>query len=117
MDDEDEDDDAIINDELFRRIIANTRRKEQHGYRLSYAYDVGSSFDPDMEDVNEWETDLKDLEEEELATYAEEYDLHLEDLRAEDIFSLSDLDYYPIAGEDEDAPTDHEGMDKDVEMA
>ncbi|EED84869.1 predicted protein [Postia placenta Mad-698-R] len=117
-DDEEEDDEAVINDErgtgtdwrrrrtqLFRRLIANGRRKQQHQYRLSYAYDVGSSFDPDMEDINEWEqgpldpppisTTPEDLDEEELAAYAEEAAL-LEDLRPEDLYSLSDLDAWDV---------------------
>lgn len=104
-DDEEDDDEAVINDELFRRLIANGRRKQQHQYRLSYAYDVGSSFDPDMEDINEWEqgpldsppisTTPEDLDEEELAAYAEEAAL-LEDLRPEDLYSLSDLDAWDV---------------------
>ncbi|EED84866.1 predicted protein [Postia placenta Mad-698-R] len=104
-DDDEEDDEAVINDELFRRLIANGRRKQQHQYRLSYAYDVGSSFDPDMEDINEWEqgpldpppisTTPEDLDEEELAAYAEEAAL-LEDLWPEDLYSLSDLDAWDL---------------------
>jgi len=58
-DDERADDDAVINDEFFRRIIANERRKTEHAYRLSYELDVGSSVDPDMMDVAEWEEELK----------------------------------------------------------
>ncbi|KAJ3523397.1 hypothetical protein NMY22_g11456 [Coprinellus aureogranulatus] len=33
-------------------------RKEQHAYRASYAREVGSSFDPDMEDVTRWEEEV-----------------------------------------------------------
>lgn len=33
-------------------------RKSQHSYRVSYALEVGSSFDPDMEDVGKWEEEL-----------------------------------------------------------
>lgn len=36
----------------------NAARKSQHSYRVSYAEDVGSSFDPDMEDVAAWEQEL-----------------------------------------------------------
>ena len=36
----------------------NAKRKKRHVYRLSYAYEVGSSFDPDMEDVGQWENEL-----------------------------------------------------------
>ncbi|KAI0072094.1 hypothetical protein K474DRAFT_1678922 [Panus rudis PR-1116 ss-1] len=103
MDDADEDDvDAVLNDELFGRIMTSVNRKHKQSYRQSYSHDVGSSFDPDMYDVAEWEQDLQDepplekspeeLEEEELAAYAEEYDLHLEDLPADALFSLSDLE-------------------------
>ncbi|KAG1729521.1 uncharacterized protein EDB91DRAFT_1159470 [Suillus paluster] len=84
-DDEDEDDESIMQDELFRRIIANTAHKKNHAYRLSYSCDVGSSIDPDMEDVSRWESELQemppdsysvtpeDLEQEEIEAYATEY--------------------------------------------
>lgn len=39
--------------------MANATRKEHHSYRLSYAQEVGSSFDPDLEDVAAWEQELK----------------------------------------------------------
>jgi len=47
--------------QLFRRIIANAAHKKTHAYRLSYSHDVGSSFDPDMEDVSLWESELQGL--------------------------------------------------------
>ncbi|KAF8157132.1 hypothetical protein B0H34DRAFT_712333 [Crassisporium funariophilum] len=56
--DEEEGDEDIMQDELFRRIMANANRKEHHSYRVSYAQDVGSSFDPDFEDINTWEQEL-----------------------------------------------------------
>lgn len=34
-------------------------RKQQHVYRLSYAHDVGSSFDPDVENIADWERELR----------------------------------------------------------
>ena len=97
--------------------MASARRKRQHAYRLSYSQDVGSSFDPDMEDPTAWEDELKglftdssihilpltaglddpleeipeDLDDEELAAYAAEREL-LEGLSEEDIFSYSDLE-------------------------
>ncbi|KAG6379884.1 hypothetical protein JVT61DRAFT_10446 [Boletus reticuloceps] len=58
-DDEEESDDVIMQDELFRRIIQNTNRKKEHSYRVSYAFEVGSSFDPDMEDPSAWENELR----------------------------------------------------------
>ncbi|THH16606.1 hypothetical protein EW146_g4067 [Bondarzewia mesenterica] len=133
--DDDDDDDFMLNDELFRRIMASANRKRQHQYRVSYQLDVGSSFDPDMEDVGEWERQLgvfahapsclvssslphptPDLDNEEeaaaLAQYAEECEL-LEDLEAhaDEIFSLSDLDDVDL---DEGALRK---ADQDVEMA
>ena len=80
---------------------------------------MGSSFDPDMEDPERWENELhstlfrrgvmlyshdhgtepspvstepEDVDEEEIAAYAAEAELNLDDLHPEDIFSLSDLD-------------------------
>jgi len=110
-DGEEEDEETVMQDELFRRIMSNTKHKERHSYRLSYSYDVGSSFDPDMEDVGEWEQDLdrqgeamgltlEDLEEEELAAYAEERaaveDFADLDLSAEDFSAWSDTDDVPL---------------------
>ncbi|KAF8970069.1 hypothetical protein BDZ97DRAFT_1652738 [Flammula alnicola] len=59
MDDEEEEgDEDIMQDELFRRIMANTNRKQSYSFKVSYAQEVGSSFDPDIEDVNSWEQEL-----------------------------------------------------------
>ncbi|KAH7924938.1 hypothetical protein BV22DRAFT_1034633 [Leucogyrophana mollusca] len=82
---EEEDENSVMQDELFRRIVSNAKHKIRHSYRLSYSNEVGSSFDPDMEDVSGWESELRDhtsstldmtpedLEAEEIAAYAEEY--------------------------------------------
>jgi hypothetical protein len=35
--------------------MANKFNREAHNYRLSYQQEVGSSLDPDMEDVTRWE--------------------------------------------------------------
>ncbi|KAG6901924.1 hypothetical protein C0995_006635 [Termitomyces sp. Mi166 len=117
-DDEEEDDDAIMADELFRRIVNHSNRKARHSYRLSYAEEVGSSFDPDLEDPEEWENELTasgsgrssldvsedaeeptpdDLDDEELEAYAEEYARRaaladFEDLSQDELFSLSDVE-------------------------
>lgn len=47
--------------QLFFRIVSSAKHKERHGYRLSYAFDVGSSFDPDMEDPIAWEEELSGM--------------------------------------------------------
>jgi len=74
--DEDESDEAVMQDEaclitlilspiihalsqLFRRIMRNAEHRSQHAYRVSYALEVGSSVDPDMEDVAGWENELR----------------------------------------------------------
>jgi len=51
--------DDVLNDELFRRIMASARQKQQHNFRLSYQLEVGSSADPDMEDISRWEYELQ----------------------------------------------------------
>ncbi|KAI0826530.1 hypothetical protein BC628DRAFT_237963 [Trametes gibbosa] len=104
MDEDEEDEDVMLNDELFRRIVESAKSKQRHAYRLSYAYDVGSSFDPDMEDPQSWEEDLgvpqttsvspDDLLDEELEAYAAVADLDLDDLPIDEIFSVSDLEDY-----------------------
>ncbi|KAG8216592.1 hypothetical protein J3R82DRAFT_6777 [Butyriboletus roseoflavus] len=58
-DDEEESDDVIMQDELFRRIMQSTNHKKKHSYRVSYALEVGSSFDPDLEDASAWESELQ----------------------------------------------------------
>ena len=45
--------------QLFRRIMASARHKQQHNFRLSYQLEVGSSVDPDMEDISGWEHELQ----------------------------------------------------------
>ncbi|KAG6329182.1 hypothetical protein ID866_9908 [Astraeus odoratus] len=57
--DDEETDDAVMQDELFRRIMQSTNHRAQHAYRLSYSLEVGSSFDPDLEDVSAWESELR----------------------------------------------------------
>jgi hypothetical protein len=81
VEDEDDDDDDVMQDEvclshfclvlkflfcslenptqLFRRIVQNTERIRKHSYRLSYNFEVGSSIDPNMEDVPGWEAELQ----------------------------------------------------------
>jgi hypothetical protein len=121
---EEEDEDAAMQDELFRRIMANLSRKQRHTYRLSYAHDVGSSVDPDMEDIGRWEAELRenehlnitpqDFEDEELQAYAEEHAAlaDFDDLEALE-WSLSDLDDWDASSADRPpAPAPAEdGMD------
>ncbi|KAL4068447.1 hypothetical protein V8B97DRAFT_825072 [Scleroderma yunnanense] len=57
--DDEETDEDVMQDELFRRIMQSTTHRTRHAYRLSYSLEVGSSFDPDLEDVNAWESELK----------------------------------------------------------
>lgn len=47
--------------QLFRRIMASARHKQQHNFHLSYQLEVGSSIDPDMEDISRWERELQGL--------------------------------------------------------
>jgi hypothetical protein len=41
--------------QLFHRIIASASQKNRYSYRLSFQNEVGSSIDPDMEDIATWE--------------------------------------------------------------
>ena len=50
---------AYLQAQLFRRIMASARNKQRHNFRLSYQLEVGSSFDPDMEDISRWEDELE----------------------------------------------------------
>ncbi|KAL7284131.1 hypothetical protein ACG7TL_001412 [Trametes sanguinea] len=134
MDEDDEDEDSMLNDEvcgafpsmigetvadylvtmqLFHRIVESAKHKQRHAYRLSYAYDVGSSFDPAIDDVQDWEEALHaptangfvtpdDLSDEELEAYAAEAELSLDDLPADEIFSFSDLEDEQSMDQDQD---------------
>ncbi|KIY51039.1 hypothetical protein FISHEDRAFT_71333 [Fistulina hepatica ATCC 64428] len=97
-DDMEEDDDSIMSDELFRRIMVNSKAKKQDFYSISYAREVASS-EPDIDHMVEWENELREpdveeidmpgyLEDEELVQYAEEcvkrYDDLDEDYNLED---------------------------------
>ncbi|KAJ3729543.1 hypothetical protein C8R42DRAFT_706524 [Lentinula raphanica] len=58
-DDVDESDDDIIQSELYQRIVMNQAHQQRHAYLRSYYAEVGSSFDPDLEDVTTWERELQ----------------------------------------------------------
>ncbi|KAK1225029.1 hypothetical protein PQX77_012028 [Marasmius sp. AFHP31] len=51
-----------FDDEVLRRVMLNDNRKLKHKYRLSYYATCGDSFDPDIEDVEQWENELQELE-------------------------------------------------------
>ncbi|KAF9240450.1 hypothetical protein BU15DRAFT_87658 [Melanogaster broomeanus] len=117
--DEEESEDTIMQDELFRRIMQSANHKKKHAYRVSYSLEVGSSFDPDMEDASVWETELRgktfytcknrisssaeptpdELEEAELMEYAEHYttlaDFADLDLAVDDFSVFSDIEDVP----------------------
>jgi len=89
--------------QLFRRIIRNEKRKNDHAFRLSYELDFGSSIDPNMMDVTEWEAELEetetppppedlDYDDEELAALCEEYERHQEETEPwDDMFDDDDI--------------------------
>ncbi|KAG1771990.1 hypothetical protein EV702DRAFT_1134966 [Suillus placidus] len=131
--DEDEDDEFVMQDELFRRIIANTAHKQNHSYRLSYSYDVGSSFDPDMEDVNRWESELQemppdsysvtpeDLEQEEIEAYAADYAnvQELSDLGVsiDDFSAWSDIEDTPLPSSQITDKAGRSSEDQDMDVS
>ncbi|KAG8955386.1 hypothetical protein FRC04_008737 [Tulasnella sp. 424] len=53
-DDEDETKDEV-DDSLYLRLMADQKRREQHTQMYLFERQVGSSFDPDIEDLAEWE--------------------------------------------------------------
>ncbi|KAJ3797641.1 hypothetical protein GGU11DRAFT_683208 [Lentinula aff. detonsa] len=87
-DDMEEDDEDVIQGEFYQRIMMNQARQQRHAYLRSYYAEVGSSFDPDLEDAAAWERELhgilsslvietvemtpEELEQAELEAYAEE---------------------------------------------
>ncbi|KAE9403561.1 hypothetical protein BT96DRAFT_1016950 [Gymnopus androsaceus JB14] len=61
-DDMEETDDDIMQSDLYHRLMLNQAHQQRHAFRRSYYADVGSSFDPDMEDVTVWEQELTAFE-------------------------------------------------------
>jgi len=122
--DEENDEDMALNDELFRRIIASASQKHRYSYRLSFQNEVGSSIDPDLEDIASWERSLQgegspvvyesdlppsEFDEEEIAeraAQAEEAELWADlelDAGTHDVFSLTEiLDTGTQASRDDD---------------
>ncbi|GAW04027.1 hypothetical protein LENED_005790 [Lentinula edodes] len=120
-DDMEESDGDLMQDELYQRIMINQSHKQRHAYLRSYYSEVGSSFDPDMEDAAEWEHELhepeptqssfqpvnqdmqemvemtpEELEQAELEAYAEECERQaafadFEDIPYEELFNDEDL--------------------------
>ena len=41
--------------QLLRRIMLDEKRRLAHSFAVSYEMEVGSSFDPNMEDLERWE--------------------------------------------------------------
>ncbi|OAX39943.1 hypothetical protein K503DRAFT_738519 [Rhizopogon vinicolor AM-OR11-026] len=131
--DEDEDEDSVMQDELFRRIIANAAHKKNHSYRLSYSQDVGSSFDPDMEDVSLWESELQgpapdsycitpeDLEQEEIEAYATEYantqDLSDFGVTIDDFSAWSDIEDTPLQLSQMSDKAGRSSEDRDMDLS
>ncbi|EEB96460.1 hypothetical protein MPER_04403 [Moniliophthora perniciosa FA553] len=66
--DMDEEDD-VFEDEILRRVMLNEGRKQRHNYRLSYYDACGDSFDPDLEDVGQWEQELENVPSPSLSTF------------------------------------------------
>ncbi|SJL04834.1 uncharacterized protein ARMOST_08205 [Armillaria ostoyae] len=70
-DDKEETEDEVLKDEFFQRIVEHATRRTQHAYKLSYADEVGSSLDPDMEDLGAWKAELQEPEAQSLPRWDE----------------------------------------------
>ncbi|KAJ6614767.1 hypothetical protein B0H10DRAFT_1950453 [Mycena sp. CBHHK59/15] len=110
MDDEEGEQEDPIFDELFTRIMHNTTRKAHHAYLYSYDREVGSSFDPGLEDAQNWEhelaaepspdeiaavsAELDDADDRVLQAYLEEQAAFADfaDIPVDELFSWSDLE-------------------------
>ncbi|KAF5380723.1 hypothetical protein D9757_007097 [Collybiopsis confluens] len=95
--DDDEGDDAIES-ELFARVVRHQAREERQEYRRSYYADMGTSFDPDLEDITAWEDELQTVMEE-----------HSQVLTPEDI-EQAELEAYAKECERQAALADFEGI-------
>ena len=90
--------------------MQNAERRKQHGYRVSYAIEVGSSVDPDMEDVAGWEDELRGTSFAPMfrlspreSTYVPSTELHSNDSSAPDFvpdgFDQQELEEYEAIAE------------------
>ncbi|KAH7882495.1 hypothetical protein F5I97DRAFT_1931698 [Phlebopus sp. FC_14] len=133
---EDESDDVVMQDELFRKIIQSANHKKRHAFRLSYSLEVGSSFDPDLEDATTWEIELRrddhaticgvdeppdELEEEELLAYAEQCailaDLAELNVSGDDFSTWSDVEDTPSASSQGSSKEENTCMDHDMDVS
>ena len=57
-DDTEETDDDIMESELYHRLMLNQAYQQRQALRRSYYAQVGSSFDPNTEDVTAWEQEV-----------------------------------------------------------
>ncbi|KAJ3863318.1 hypothetical protein EV359DRAFT_73668 [Lentinula novae-zelandiae] len=144
MDDDGEDSDGdLMQDELYQRIMINQSHKQRHAYLRSYYSEVGSSFDPDMEDATEWEHELhepeptqasfqplnqgmqeivemtpEELEQAELEAYAEECERQaafadFEDIPYEELFN--DEDFQELMTDNNDGRNQSGDVDMDTQ--
>ncbi|KAK0506788.1 hypothetical protein EDD18DRAFT_1098030 [Armillaria luteobubalina] len=58
-----ETEDEVLDDEFHLRRVEHANHQTQHTYKLSYADEVGSSLDPDMEDLESESQSLPKREE------------------------------------------------------
>ncbi|KAF9256406.1 hypothetical protein L218DRAFT_881793 [Marasmius fiardii PR-910] len=49
-----------FDDEFLGRVMLNDNYKLRYKYRLSYYASCGDSFDPDLDDVEQWENELQE---------------------------------------------------------
>ncbi|PBK83134.1 hypothetical protein ARMGADRAFT_1170669 [Armillaria gallica] len=70
-DDKEEAEDEVVKDEFYHRIVEHANCRTQYAYKLSYANEVGSSLDPDMEDPGVWEDELHEPEAQSLPRWEE----------------------------------------------
>ncbi|KAG7086794.1 hypothetical protein E1B28_002722 [Marasmius oreades] len=140
MDDEDDSEaEDEFDDEVLRRVMLNDNRKLRHKYRLSYYASCGDSFDPDLEDLDQWETELheepegtksqttvagesqltpEDLEDAELEAYAEECErqaalAEFENIPVEDLFGW-DEDDFDFETNDKNTVSSSQDIDMDL---
>ncbi|THU96209.1 hypothetical protein K435DRAFT_966058 [Dendrothele bispora CBS 962.96] len=58
--DEEDTDEQLMSNEFYRRVMTNSNRQDARRRLRTYYDECGSSFDPDLEDVGEWEHELDD---------------------------------------------------------
>ncbi|KAG8970813.1 hypothetical protein FRC03_000030 [Tulasnella sp. 419] len=120
MDDDEAEDE--VDDPLYQRVMASEIRKQIHRAEYSYQRQLGDSFDPDIEDLEEWEGGVRlfdepdpsyddDLDDEDVVALYESYIAELEENSVQGAMSID------VAQRDQVNASNHPSVSSDVTIS